>query len=137
MQLSTNAIMQRIENAFYCTDYHVDEATSKKSESFIDDMGMKHLLYKKDPEIVNINDYFNKTGDAISIAKTKEINTNLKLQRVFAWHNFNKGTLWIKYSFIATNSSGKTITGSWNVPVKLTIERVNGKWEVTDIHEPP
>ena len=60
-----------------------------------------------------------------------------EVTRVFAWHNFNEGYLWIKYTCAVTLPDGTRIYGAWNIPVKLTIERRGDHWVATDIFELP
>lgn len=42
-----------------------------------------------------------------------------------------------KYSYSVYNGNGECVGGSWNVPVYFILRLENGKWVVTDFHEPP
>lgn len=52
----------------------------------------------------------------------------------YFWDGKAKTTLWYTYE---VSQNGKRDSGSWNIPVYLTLERVNGNWVVTDHYEPP
>ena len=61
--------------------------------------------------------------------------TEAKISRVFVFHNFKKGIMYVKYSYIAYDVNGEVITGSTNVYSKWYLEKENGRWIVVDIEE--
>lgn len=134
MQVNTNSIMKEIEDAFYCTDYYIEESIyNENPQAYLNTEGRDYVPY--DSNIPNLNAHFNFTGHFSS--NESEVTTELKLQRVFAWHNFSKGILWIKYSVEIYNEQGERISGSWDVPVKLSIQKKDGEWIITHIDEAP
>ena len=134
MQFSTNHLMKELEDAFYCTDYYIEESTyNQDPEAYSSVQGKNYIPY--DPNIPNIYAHFNFTGHFS--ANESEIKTDLNLWRIFAWHNFSKGTMWIKYSVEVFNANGERLTGSWDVTVRLSIQKTDGEWVVTHIDEAP
>lgn len=49
----------------------------------------------------------------------------------------NSGYMWIKYSREGYNETGERITGCWNSKARLTLEKIDGEWVVTEILEHP
>lgn len=64
-------------------------------------------------------------------------NTDLKIKRIFVLHNFKKGVMYVKYSYIAYDTNDELITGSSDVISKWYIEKKNNRWKVVDIEERP
>jgi len=139
MQLYTNSIMRDIKSAFYCSDFYVEESFFKPNEypDLYADPDVNYVIYKNDPEKPNIYAHFNITSHSVATKHLDQVNIELKLRRIFTWHNFSQGTVWIKYSVYVTDRDGNPIFGSADIPVKLTIQRVDGKWEVTGLYEAP
>lgn len=48
----------------------------------------------------------------------------------------DSGYLWIKYFQTGYDETGESITGAWGVKVRLSLEKTDGKWVVSDILEP-
>jgi len=138
MQINTSWLIRLVREAFYCTDYYIDEASynwiirnaSLKSN-------VNYIVYKDNPAQPNLFAHFNISGSASHAVNSNEVSTNLKINRVFAWHSFTKGTVWIRYSIEIYDKNGELITGSWDVPVIISIKKNNDKWEVIQISEPP
>ena len=63
--------------------------------------------------------------------------TDAKIKRVFVLHNFRRGVMYIKYTYIAYDENDVLITGSSEVDSKWYIQKINGRWIVTDIEERP
>lgn len=61
----------------------------------------------------------------------------IKIYRKFVIHNFNKGLIWVKYSFEQYDTNNNKLRGSWDISSKWYIEKQNGQWVVTDIDERP
>ena len=134
MQVSTNSMMEEIEAAFYCKDHYIDEIIfNENPEQFSSSQEKNYIPY--DSNIPNLNAHFNIAG--IFHSSTDKVHVELDLRRIFAWHNFYKGTLWIKYSVEVLNENGEIISGSWKVPVKISIQKEAGKWVAIDIDEAP
>jgi hypothetical protein len=140
MQLDTNSVMREVRSAFFCPDYHIaDFAYDPEVDN---DPNINYVVYEDDTLGQNIYAFYNVTryiavrfGNTVSL---DQINIDLKLHRLFAWHNFKRGKLWMAYTLELTKKDGEHINASsWYPPTKLTIERVNGVWSVTDIDEPP
>ena len=139
MQVTTNSIMREIKLAFFCPDFYVDENLYDPVQypELYADPEVNYIVYQDDPAAPNLYAHFNVTNHSEATKHLEDVNIDLKLHRVFALHNFSRGTLWIKYSLYVTDKTGAPITGSANVPVKLTIQKVNQIWTVTDLHETP
>ena len=139
MQLFTNSIMREIESAFYCPDFYVEESrydpTGNPDRYAVQDIN--YIIYQHDSEQPNIHARYNITRHSEETIHLDKVNINLKLYRIFTWHNFIKGTLWFKYTVIVTDKNDVTIFGGYDIPVRLTIERINGRWNVTSLYESP
>lgn len=62
---------------------------------------------------------------------------NIKVRRLFVLHNFRKGIVWVKYSYIAYDKEGNILAGTNNILSKWYIEKKNGRWKVVKIEEKP
>jgi hypothetical protein len=62
---------------------------------------------------------------------------NVKVTTPLALHNFNKGVMYVKYTYEAFDEDGSPVAGSYKVPSKWYIEKQNGRWIVTKIDERP
>jgi hypothetical protein len=140
MQLETNSIMREVRSAFFCPDYYIsDHWYDPKVDN---DPNVNYVVYEEGTLGRNIYAFYNiprylvlRLGKTTSL---DQVNIDLKLCRLFAWHNFIRGKLWMAYTLELTGKDGKYINAwGWYPPTKLTIERVNGVWSVTDIDEPP
>ena len=137
MQLSTNSIMREIRGAFFCSDFYVEDWLYVDHPERYADPSINYVVYTRDPTRPNINARYSVVNHSAKTKYIEEIDIDLKLWRVFAWHNFRNGTLWFRYSVAVTDKEGQMITGSLNIPVRLSIERVDGSWVFTDLYEPP
>jgi hypothetical protein len=137
MQLYTNSIMREIRSAFYCTDFYVEKHmyNPEKYPELYADPNVNYVIYEYNPENPNIFAHYNITSHSEKTMHLDEVNIDLKLHRLSTWHNFNTGALWLKYSLTVTDKNKEIITGSWNVPVKLAIDRIDGKWVITGLYE--
>ena len=135
MQQNTDDLMKEIKDAFYCTDIYIDEATYNKDPSLYIDSDFTYIVYQRNTLIPNIYAHYNYTGQAIERTRSKEVKTEIQLKRIFVLHNFSHGTLWIKYSVSITDYSNNPIIGSWDIPVKMSIQKIDGVWKVTDLYE--
>jgi hypothetical protein len=61
----------------------------------------------------------------------------IEVQQLFAWHNFSRGFLWVKYTRQTILPDGKIFNGGYGIVVKLTIEKRGENWITTDICDPP
>ena len=65
--------------------------------------------------------------------------------RIFVWHNFSKGYIWLHDQWEVRDSNGNLVAGSgakdwpmtYEYPTKWIIEKHNGKWEIVDIDSHP
>lgn len=73
--------------------------------------------------------------DRYNRENAKDIYINLK--RKWVCHNFNKGIVFVKYNIELYDELGDCIRGAWNVDSEWCIEKKNGRWIVTEIHEMP
>lgn len=138
MQVSTDGVMREIEDAFYCTDYYVSDTLYQPGEPRYSMPGVRYVVYPDDQHNKNLNAHFNLMNYSDSMGRpVRKSDIQLELHRVFAWHNFQKGTLWINYSMEIGKDNGDICTGSWDIPVTIQIEKTDGKWTVTDIYEAP
>jgi hypothetical protein len=137
MQVSTDGVMREIEDAFYCTDYYVSDALYRPGAPEYSMPGIRYVVYPEGQR-GNLYAYFNQMVYSGSLGRPfRRSDIHLTLRRVFAWHNFQKGTLWIEYSCEIYKDDGDLCTGSWHIPVTIQIEKDDGKWTVMDIHEAP
>ena len=63
--------------------------------------------------------------------------TQVDISRRFVCHNFKSGVMYVNYTFKISDGNGVLLRGSHNVDSKWYIEKVCGKWVVTDIVEKP
>ena len=118
-----------------CTREIYVKSFTEKSK-YTKDSNIKYIAYTDEPGRPDIRAHFNLTGCAVVMAKSTDVSTNLKLRRVFAWHDFRKGVVLFKYSVEVRTGEGRILTGSRNILVRLTIKKVDGNWMVTSIYEP-
>jgi len=59
------------------------------------------------------------------------------LLRVWVWHNGKTGYIQVLYSVKYFDKKGEAVSWSLGVPSRWNIAKINGKWEITDIDEPP
>lgn len=59
------------------------------------------------------------------------------VKRMFVWHNFRHGMMFVKYDCEAFDENGNHIYSSLNVHAKWYIEKRNSRWIVTEIEEKP
>ena len=135
MQKSTNDLMREIEYAFYSPVLYIEETVYNRNPE--DYSGLDIIAYLHDPQKPDIYAHFNFTGRAAKLAGSKDVFTDLKLKRVFAWHNFKKGTIWINYTVVVYGlvPNSDPIAGKWGVSAKLSIKKTGDFWEVTGISE--
>jgi hypothetical protein len=62
---------------------------------------------------------------------------SLSLIRLFNFHNFSDGTIYIYYTVVVYDRDGEILYGSWRIPAKWKIHKENGQWLITDIIEDP
>ena len=132
MQFNTNSVIQEVHDSFYCKDCYLPLSYK---ERFPD-------VYENDPNLIFIEDdmfydnlkaHFNRFYEYNT--DTDNYKVNVKVRRVYTIHKFKSGYLWMIYLVEVLDNSGKTITASINIPVKLKIKKNNSKWEVIDIDE--
>jgi hypothetical protein len=61
----------------------------------------------------------------------------LHLVTIFAVLGLKRGYIWMNYSFEAYDKKGKIDHGSWDIPIKLDVKRVNGTWKIIKKYEEP
>ena len=111
MFFSTNSVMREVESVFMLeVDYSELEGRA-------------------------INRYNRNWVARLSDREVGEI--NLSLRRRFVIHNFRTGYIWAIYSHTVYDTGGVLITGSWRVPTRWRIERIDGAWEIVRIYERP
>ena len=59
------------------------------------------------------------------------------ITRMLVLHNFSEGNIWIEYTQVGYNDDGEITQGSWRVPARWKIQRIDGEWEVLEIFEGP
>jgi len=57
--------------------------------------------------------------------------------RLFVWHGFSKGFMYVRYFYKGEDASGKLLTASGPLISKWTIQKIDGEWVITDIEEAP
>jgi len=82
-------------------------------------------------------DLYNWVADSIDATDREVGEINLSLRRAWVWHNFRNGYIWAEYTHVVYDIDGNMVTGSWRVPTKWRIERMNGSWEIVEIFERP
>ena len=76
-------------------------------------------------------DLYNRKGDLGTIF------AEAKITRLFVFHNFFDGYMWVKYSCEGFDKNGNHTYGSSNVISRWKIHREDGKWQVVEIQEKP
>lgn len=107
MFLDTNSVKKQVEDAFM---WRVDPSETKGRAI----NWYNYSVFQKSVEL----------GSA-----------NLRLVRLFVWHNFKEGYIWAVYSYQAYDPEGNLITASHLVPTKWKIHKENSQWEIVEIFE--
>ena len=140
MQITTNSIIRQIEEALVSPVYYMYEDLYEYCYGPLPESMNPNIEYviftREDPEDL-IMGHFNRRRSLPIDIPFEDFIFETEVTRVFAWHNFYKGYLWIKYTCVISLSDGTRDSGSWNIPVKLTIERRGDHWVATDIFELP
>ena len=64
-------------------------------------------------------------------------NIQYSLSRVWVWHNGKTGYIQVIYSVKYFDGNEKVISASHGIPSRWNITKIDGKWQITDIDEPP
>ena len=68
-----------------------------------------------------------------------QVNSSVKC--VFAFHNFQRGYVWVRYEYWVFDEDGQLQFGFANrfpvSPSRWTVEKVDGEWRILDIVEEP
>ena len=138
IQVTTNSIIRQIEEALVSPVYYIyEDYYIYDLEHFPEsiDPNIEYVPFtRKDPEVL-IKGHFNKRRLLPEGVAFEDCVFDIKVTRIFAWHNFHEGYLWIMYTCIVSLSDGTIWLSSRNIPVKLTIERRGDHWVATDIFE--
>ncbi len=59
------------------------------------------------------------------------------ITRIFVWHNFVDGYMYVRYSYKGVDENGEILTASGPLFSLWKIHRENGKWKVVEIQEAP
>ena len=105
--LNTNSVM-RYAKAVFRGEIALEEV--------LDSPMYRHYYPKNEPELDKVD---------------------LNIYRLFVWHNFSDGYIWVKYDEELMDSSGNILSGSWNVVSRWKIHKENGEWKVVEIKEAP
>jgi len=62
---------------------------------------------------------------------------DLTVIRLFTFHNFHKGYVWVYYNYKVFDENRELISGSQNVFSKWRIQKEGETWEIIDIFERP
>ncbi len=62
---------------------------------------------------------------------------NVNITRLFTFHNFFDGYMWVKYSVETVKNDNDIFPSSSNIISRWKIHRKNGKWEIVEISEAP
>ena len=100
--------------------------TGEQSEN-ISDKVYEKFFFKKE--------YSLQLRDTLAEGKG-DINVELNLNRMFAIHFFGKGYVWYKYS-CEVYAGNVQLSGSWEIPYRVKIEKRKGNWYVVDSFEKP
>ncbi|KOF56515.1 hypothetical protein AGR56_06995 [Clostridium sp. DMHC 10] len=75
---------------------------------------------------------------AVNDKKYKEpFKVDFKLKENSQSKIFNTVYVQMTYSVKIKDSENKEVGGSWNVPIKFTVKKVNGAWYINDRYEEP
>lgn len=143
MQRATNRIIREIRRAITTADYYVRaEEYENGKENYGRELqeNITYIPYEyNDPE-TNIMQHFS-LRSAISPlpegVSFEDLEFEVKVTRTFAWHNFYEGRIWLRYTAVVYLPDGEILTGSWDIPVYMDIQRQNGKWVALEIWERP
>lgn len=75
--------------------------------------------------------------DSYSDLEVQSLNAELKLFQIASVHNFKTGYVWMKYTLTITDKTGEEVSGSWHVPIKFAVKKIDGQWYITKIYEAP
>ena len=104
------------------------------TNSVIDDFKNCVSANEQAQEVKNTNLYmYYYFGDNF----TDIVDTDIKIKRKFVLHNFNKGVMWINYTYYVYDDKGTCIKGSHDIDSKWYIKKVDSRWIVYDIDEAP
>lgn len=136
MQIDTNSLIDEVRMAFsnedvYVPDYEFDPIAKPKKYAI---PGVRYIVFAGGELKTNLVARYNTKRFALGLDNTS---FESSVQRIFALHNFSEGFLWFKYSEKLEDENGKGIISNAGVPVRLTIQKKDGKWAVTDIYEKP
>lgn len=63
---------------------------------------------------------------------------SLDLRRLFVWHNFDHGYMYVYYTIeVKDGITNELEYGSWGIPSRWEIKKIDGVWRVIDIKEDP
>jgi hypothetical protein len=80
-------------------------------------------------------DSFNDYGPIVEVVNPKKL---LKLYMLFSINDFfNKGKIWMYYSFEIIDKNNNIITGARNVPFTLDLKRDGWYWRILQRNEEP
>ncbi len=64
----------------------------------------------------------------------QQLQVELDIKRVFVWHDFKEGYMWVKIDCEARNSEGRVKYGTINYE-RWDIKKRDGKWDIISIKE--
>ena len=140
MFLGTNNLMQQIKYAFLSMDYYVEDEEYSANPQYYSNPSINYVLYNKAMlSKIDINQRFNRSR-YYQGSEPECVQIKLKLNRLFAIHNFVDGYLWFSYNVSYLNKNSEVISGGiapWNNPVRIKIHKEAGVWHVTEVNEAP
>lgn len=106
-------------------------------ESFTTDKGYSNKLsgYISEDVFNHINVY--KVYNVHDEKYKKPFKVDFKLKENSQSKIFNKVYVKMTYSVSIKDSQNKEVGGSWNIPIKFTVKKVNWKWCIIDKYEEP
>ena len=140
IQLSTNNLIQQIKYAFLSMDYYVEEKVYSANPQYYSNPNTNYIIYNNAKlSSVDINQRFNRSR-FYQGNEPDNVIIVLKLNRLFALHNFYDGYVWFYYDIKYLSKNGEAISGGivpWDNPVRIKIHKEAGTWLVTEVNEVP
>lgn len=89
--------------------------------------------------ITNVNKPAENLGnlEIYYITDDEAVNEKHDIDFISAKFQENNGYIWVRYYSEAYDKNGEITSGSWNILSRWELEKVDGKWIVTSIIEPP
>ena len=99
--------------------------------SYAKDIFMQKIPYDKNSPDALMHRYYYPDDDS-------DDRISLDLHRLFVWHNFDHGYMYVYYTIeVKDRVTNELEHGSWGIPSRWEIKKIDDIWRVIDIKEDP